>query len=154
DTINDHAYDDAWIPDMLAGKTMKEVGEDAYTGDLLGDDPLGNFARYADRAVVSIEQITDLDQIVHCSFGDYSTRDYLYQVANFRGMRAHDVAKVIGVSTELPPDLVSGLYDMILPFAEEWRTIGVFGPKVEVAEDAPLQDKLLGLTGRQPDHRS
>ncbi|MBO0879637.1 MAG: hypothetical protein J2P17_04555, partial [Mycobacterium sp.] len=24
--INYHAYDDAWVPDMLAGRTMQEVG--------------------------------------------------------------------------------------------------------------------------------
>jgi len=28
ETINYHAYDDAWVPDMLAGRTMQEVGED------------------------------------------------------------------------------------------------------------------------------
>ena len=26
--INYHAYDDAWVPDMLAGKTMDEAGKD------------------------------------------------------------------------------------------------------------------------------
>ena len=34
-----HAYDDAWVPDMLAGRTMEEVGKDAFDGDLLGADP-------------------------------------------------------------------------------------------------------------------
>jgi hypothetical protein len=28
--------------------------------------------------------------------------------------------------------------------------MGVFGAAVEVPESAPLQDRLLGLTGRQP----
>ena len=27
-TINYHAYDDAWVPDVLAGKTIAEVGDD------------------------------------------------------------------------------------------------------------------------------
>jgi uncharacterized protein (TIGR03086 family) len=154
DIINGHAYDDAWVPEMLAGKTMQEAGEDAYKGDLLGNDPLANFASYADRALDAIEGVRDFDRTVHCSFGDYATRDYLNQVANYRGMGAYDVAKLIGVSADLPSDLVQGLYEMILPFAEEWRSYGVYGPKVEVPADAPLQDKLLGLTGRQPEHRS
>ena len=42
--IGYHAYDDAWVPDMLAGRTMDEVGADAFKGDLLGDDPKGSFA--------------------------------------------------------------------------------------------------------------
>ena len=43
--VNYHAYDDAWVPDMLAGKTMEEAGKGTFEGDLLGDDPKGNFAR-------------------------------------------------------------------------------------------------------------
>ena len=26
--VNYHAYDDAWVPDMLAGRTMEEAGAD------------------------------------------------------------------------------------------------------------------------------
>ena len=43
--INYHAYDDAWVPDMLTGRTMDEAGRDKFDGDLLGDEPKGNFAR-------------------------------------------------------------------------------------------------------------
>src|SRR5262249_51616834 len=42
--IGYHAYDDAWVPDMLAGLTMDEAGRDKFDGDLLGDDPRGRFA--------------------------------------------------------------------------------------------------------------
>jgi hypothetical protein len=35
--------------------------------------------------------------------------------------------------------------------AEEWRAIGVFGKAVPVPDDAPLLDRVLGLTGRDPD---
>jgi len=47
--INYHAYDDAWVPDMLAGKTMDEAGKDTFAGDLLGDDPRSNFAALVER---------------------------------------------------------------------------------------------------------
>ena len=50
----------------------------------------------------------------------------------------------------MPPTLVQGLWEELSPQAEEWREMGVYGPKVEVPDDAPLQDRLLGLTGRQP----
>src|ERR1700744_5210148 len=38
--INYHAYDDAWVPDVLAGHTMAEAGAEKFDGDLLGDDPV------------------------------------------------------------------------------------------------------------------
>ena len=150
--INYHAYDDAWVPDMLAGRTMAEAGEDNYKGDLLGDDPKGNFARIVADACAAAEGLSDadLDRTVHCSFGDYPAREYFWQITGFRGLRANDIAKVIGVDPTLPNDLVQGLWDQISPHAEEWRAIGIFGPRVEVPADAPLQARLLGLTGRKP----
>lgn len=151
EVVNYHAYDDAWVPDMLAGRTMDEVGKDAYSGDLLGEDPKGNFAQQVDNACAAASALDDPDRTVHCSFGDFPAREYLWQVNGFRGVRAHDIAKVIGASTKLPDDLVQGLWEEIEPHAEEWRQIGVFGPAVEVPADASLQDRLLGLTGREPD---
>jgi len=150
EVINYHAYDDAWVPDMLAGRTMDEVGKEAFQGDLLGDDPKGNFAAIVDKACAAARGLDDLNRTVHCSFGDFPAREYLWQINSFRGLRAHDIAKVIGTDTRLPAALVQGLWEELEPHAEEWRAIGVFGPKVDVAADAPLQDRLLALTGRQP----
>ncbi|MGH3979995.1 MAG: hypothetical protein ACRDRZ_13515, partial [Pseudonocardiaceae bacterium] len=42
--VNYHAYDDAWVPDMLAGRTMDQAGRDKFDGDLLGRDPKASFA--------------------------------------------------------------------------------------------------------------
>jgi hypothetical protein len=49
--INYHAYDDIWVSDTLAGKTIAEVG-DKYDGDLLGDDPKAKFAEITERGIV------------------------------------------------------------------------------------------------------
>jgi uncharacterized protein (TIGR03086 family) len=148
--VNYHAYEDAWVPDMLAGRTMDEAGRDAHKGDLLGDDPKGNFAALVESACAAARSVTDLGRTVHCSFGDFPAREYLYQANFFRGLRAHDIAKAIGADTRLPAELVDGLWQELEPIAEEWRKIGVFGPLVEVPAGASLQDKLLGLTGRDP----
>lgn len=149
--VNDHALDDAWVPDMLAGKTMDEAGRTKFDGDLLGDDPKASFAAIVQKAGAAASALDDPDRTVHCSFGDFPAREYFWQINGFRALRAHDIAKVIGADTRLPDDLVRGIWDEISPHAEEWRKIGVFGPKVEVPANASLQDRLLGLTGRQPD---
>ncbi len=148
--INYHAYDDAWVPDMLAGRTMDEAGKDNFQGDLLGDDPKASFGAIVDKACASAREL-DPERMVHCSFGDFPAREYFWQINGFRGLRAHDIAQVIGVDTTLPSDLVEALWAEIEPHAEEWRAIGVFRAKVDVPAGASLQDRLLGLTGRQPD---
>jgi uncharacterized protein (TIGR03086 family) len=148
--INYHAYDDAWVPDMLAGRSMDETGRDKFKGDLLGEDPKASFAALVDKACAAAESLDDLDKTVHCSFGDFAAREYLWQINMFRGLRAHDIAKAIGAHSRLPDELVEGIWDEVNPHAEEWRAIGVFPKAVSVPEDAPLQDRLLGLTGRDP----
>jgi uncharacterized protein (TIGR03086 family) len=147
--INYHAYDDAWVPDMLAGKTMEEAGKTKFDGDLLGDDPKTSFSEIADKAIAAAKT-ADLARITHLSYGPFPAKEYLKHITSFRGLRAHDIAKVIGVDPTLDHQLVQGMWDEFLPEAEEWRKMGVFGPKIEVAEDAPLLDKLLALTGRDP----
>lgn len=146
--INYHAYDTAWIPETLAGATIAEVGS-KYDGDLLGSDPAASYERYAEAAIKAAET-ADLDKLVHLTYGDFPTREYLKHITSFRGFRAFSIAKLIGVSTKLPDDLVQGMYDMIAPEVEDWRKMGVFGPPVEVPADADLQTKLLGMCGRKP----
>lgn len=150
--INYHAYDDAWVPDMLAGRTMEEAGADNFKGDLLGDHPHQAFAEIVDRACAAAQGCDDFDLTVHCSFGDYSAQHYFWQINQFRALRAHDIAKVIGADPSLPDDLVQGIWDEVSPNVEEWRAIGVFPAAVPVAQDAPLLDRLLGITGREPFH--
>ena len=150
EVVGYHAYDDAWVPDMLAGRTMDEVGKDKFKGDLLGDDPKRSFAAIVDKAVAAARAVTDLERTVHTSFGDFTTREYFYQTNMFRGLRARDIARVIGYPMTLPAELVQGIWDEIQPHAEEWRAIGVFAKAVPVPDGAPLLDRLLGLTGRDP----
>jgi uncharacterized protein (TIGR03086 family) len=148
--INYHAYDDAWVPDTLAGRTMDEAGRDKFDGDLLGDDPQGNFAAIVEKACAAASELEELDRVVHLSFGDFTAREYLWQINSFRGLRAYEIAKVIGVDPALPDELVQGLWDEISPHADEWRSMGVFQAAVPVPDDAPLLVRLVGLTGRDP----
>jgi hypothetical protein len=148
--INYHAYDDAWVPDILAGRTMDEVGKDKFKGDLLGQDPKESFAALVERACTAARELSDLDRVVHLSFGDFKAREYFWQINMFRGLRAYEIGKVIGADFTLPNDLVQGIWDEVSPHAEDWRKIGVFSAEVPVPHGAPLVDRLLGLTGRDP----
>jgi uncharacterized protein (TIGR03086 family) len=150
--INYHAYDDAWVPDMLAGLTMAEAGAEKFDGDLLGDSPVAAFAALVEVASAAAGALStaDLERTAHLSFGDYTVREYFWQINMFRALRAYELARLIGADLPLPEALVQGVWDEISPHAEEWRTIGVFGPAIAVPDDAPLLDRLLGITGRPP----
>jgi uncharacterized protein (TIGR03086 family) len=63
---------------------------------------------------------------------------------------AWDVAKATGQDTALPEDLVTEAFDVVTPMDMMLRMPGVCGPKVEVPDDASLQDKFIGFMGRNP----
>jgi uncharacterized protein (TIGR03086 family) len=145
--VNYHAYDSAWVPDVLAGKTMAEVG-DVY--EHLKNDGAADYRAQSDAAVAAAEAFEDPERLVHLSYGDFPAREYLRHVTSFRGFRVFDIASWIGASTEMPPDLVQGMWDVLSPDMEAWRAIGVYRAAVPVPDDAPLQDRLLALAGRDP----
>jgi hypothetical protein len=147
DIVNYHAYDSAWVPDVLGGRTIAEVG-DVY--EHLKSDSNVNYRPYSERAAAAATALDDPDKIVHLSYGDFPAREYLKHVTSFRGFRAYDIAKWIGVNAQLPDELVQGMWDEFAPDVDQWRALGVYGPAVSVPDDAPLRDRLLGLVGRDP----
>lgn len=148
EAVDYHTYDDAWVPDVLAGKTKEEVG-DKFESTLSSNDPKGEYAKYNAAAIEAVGDFEDLGKTVHLSYGDYPAQEYLQHIISFRGFRVHDIAKLIGANTKMADDLVQGLWDELLPEIENYRRMGVFPPAIEVPKDADLQTKLLALVGRE-----
>jgi uncharacterized protein (TIGR03086 family) len=146
--LNYHAYDDAWVPDMLTGKTMDEVGKDAFKGDLLGTDPKASFAKYNAEATEAVSSFTGLDMIVHLSYGDYPAREYLWHITYFRTLRSYDLAGVVGIEPKTPTDLLQGLWTIIEPHADEWRKMGVLDAALPIPEGSDERTRILSLLGR------
>jgi len=147
--INYHAYDEAWVPDTLAGKTIDEVG-DAHGGDLLGDDPKGSFARLVAAACETVGAFADLDRTVHLSYGDWTAREYLTHITHFRASRVYDLSRFLGFDAALPSGLVEGLLWELEPRAEQWRSFHVIGEPATVPTDATPQERWLAGVGRDP----
>jgi uncharacterized protein (TIGR03086 family) len=148
EAIQYHTYDDAWVPDVLAGKTKEEVG-DIYESLLSADDVRKNYDQYNQRANDAVRPFTDLDRVVHLSYGNFPARDYLQHIISFRAFRSYDIAKLIGADTTMADDFVQALLDEFSPVIEGYRQMGVFPPAISVSDDASPQTKLLALVGRE-----
>lgn len=61
-----------------------------------------------------------------------------------------DLAVATGQPAALPEDLVAAAHAHTSATAEMARQYGAFGPEVPVPADAPVLDRLLGLSGRDP----
>ena len=65
-------------------------------------------------------------------------------------VHAWDLARATGQRLDLPDDLLAYTRDGIAAGAGQAREMGIYGPEVPVGEDAPLLDRIVGLTGRDP----
>lgn len=146
-SVNYHTYDDAWVPDVLAGKTKEEVGA-LYDHLLTSQNSLAEYNKYNQLAIEAVQSSSDLEKVVHLSYGDFTAREYLQHITSFRAFRIYDLAKLIGTDTKMADDLVQGLWDEYSPLIEGYRQMGVFPPAIEVSDDADLQTKLLATAGR------
>ncbi len=102
------AYDEAWIPDMMAGRTIEDVGGDSYGdphgSDLLDDAPAQRFRDLTNKAIDAVTALkeSDLDdRTVHYSYGDYSAREALWHAIVLRAMRSYDISKAVGIDSTL-----------------------------------------------------
>jgi uncharacterized protein (TIGR03086 family) len=144
--VNHVAGEYLWVPEMLAGKTIAEVG-DRLDGDVLGDDPLRTLIDAWNAALAAIDGPGALETTVHLSFGDLPAKAYVQQMALDSVIHSWDLARGIGADDALDPELVDHCYADLKGSAEAWRSAGVFGPETAPADDS-TQAKLLALTGR------
>jgi len=146
DVLAAHARDEAWVPDVLRGRTIEDAG-DSYDGDLLGDDPIGAYDRLNDLATAAVNTETDPEKVVHLSYGDFSVREYLEHISIYRAFQAWSIARQLGWDYALPAGLVESLEEVIGPQIDGFRAMGVFPAEVPVPEGADRETRLLGRVG-------
>jgi len=149
DLVNHIVYENKWVPPLLEGKTIAQVG-DQFEGDLLGRDPKGAWNQASKEAIGAVEEPGVENRTVHVSSGDISGHEYISQVLCDHVIHAWDLA--IGIDDDdddLDPELVDFAAEYYEPLIDRWREGGSFGDEVDVDEDADEQTKLLALTGRE-----
>lgn len=145
--VNHVVGENRWVPLLLGGATVAEVGE-TLDGDLLGDDPA---VAWHDSAAIALDAIgiAALDQIVHLSFGDFPAEEYLCQLTADALVHAWDLARATGQPESLPADVVDGCARWFDSVEHVYRAAGAIGPAIET-DGADSQATLLGRFGRNP----
>jgi hypothetical protein len=146
DIVAAHAYDEAWVPEVLAGKTVEEVG-DRWSGELLGDDPIGTYDEFNDLATEAALADRDPAQVVHFSYGDWPLADGFVHLAVYRAFQAWSIANLVGLDFALPDDVVDGFNEEVVPHIAEWRSMGVFPPEITPPAGADAETVLLCKVG-------
>ena len=144
--MNHVVGEDRWIPPLLAGQTIADVGN-SLDGDLLGDDPTQAWST-AWAAALAAADATEPDRIVQLSFGPTPTAEYLWQIAADHLIHGWDLAVAIGADRTLDEQSVAAVHDWFVDREEMYRAGGVIGDRPPVAADASAQTRLLAMFGR------
>lgn len=143
--LNHMVYELLWMPDLLGGKTVKEVG-DKYEGDVLGSDVQSSWSNASRMAITAVQ--ASKSQTVHLSYGDVAAEDYIQEVATDILIHTWDLGKGLRRTVLLPEDLAQIAYTYLAPKIEGYRAAGVTGPAVAYEDDDLVATKLLALSGR------
>jgi uncharacterized protein (TIGR03086 family) len=147
---------------VMHGVMLRPLDRELSSAPSVADDPVGAFraARADIEAVLHDPALADREcdtpngrMTVEQQIGDVVSDDLV--------LHGWDLARATGQDDTMDPDDVERLWSIttaILPeLMEKYRTPGAFGPGVEVygpevkvSEDAALQDRLIGLIGRDP----
>jgi uncharacterized protein (TIGR03086 family) len=121
-------------------------------GDTLGVDASAAFAAAASAELVAFEVSDSTERLVHHPAMDMPEAQLLGFRIGGLTLHAWDLARASGGDEALDSELVEAVWAQLSPMAPFIAETGVFGvgPSGEVGEGAPLQVRLLDLSGRRP----
>ena len=118
----------------------------------LGDDAVAAFDAEADDVAAAFAEPGAFDyNFVHPSGMEITGERLLgFRIGDY-ALHGWDLARAIGADEHLDYDLVQVLWNALSPMAGMIGNSGVFGagPTGQLRDDAPLQERLLDLTGRK-----
>lgn len=145
----DHlVYETLWLPDLVAGRTLEEVGTQ-YEGERLGDDPLVAWSGARDAAVTALRS-SRLEVPVHTSAGRLTAEEYLTEMLFDAVVHGWDLARAIEVEHTIPDDVARDLLSWLAPQADEWVADRIIAEPVAVDEGADAGTRLVAMSGRRP----
>jgi uncharacterized protein (TIGR03086 family) len=149
DLVDHIVYETLWVPDLLDGKTLAEVG-DRYEGDRLGADPVAAWSRAYVAARAAAISDDALAGTVHTSGGETAADEYMSEMLADAVIHGWDLAQSIDGTCAIDPVTAEELLDWYGPFAERMRAYGSMADPVEVGPDADAATRLIAMSGRTP----
>jgi uncharacterized protein (TIGR03086 family) len=151
DLLQHITYELAWTADIVASKTIAEVG-DKYEGVLFNSDLVGVWEHYEPITRAAVEACDENGQ-AHLSYADKTVREYLLEAGNDQLVHAWDLSEAVSVPVAFDEIATGWLYDHALARKEEFTGSGLFAPPVAVPDTADTLTKLLALLGRSKSWR-
>ncbi|WP_030855781.1 TIGR03086 family metal-binding protein [Streptomyces sp. NRRL F-4474] len=149
DLVNHVTAEQLWIPPLITeGRTVEELG-DAFSGDVLGDDPVAAWDRASDAARAAFAASGALERTVRLSYGPALGSAYCAELTADCVVHTWDLCRGIGADDRLPDTLVEFSIKEVMPYAGALAAGGMYAEPVEVPAGADAQTRLLAMVGRK-----
>lgn len=135
------------VPHLLSGMPLEEARR--AVAPLDEDDLRSEWERYSPAALAAWDEAPESGS-VRLSRDTLTIDDYLREQVSDIAIHAWDLARATGTDETLHPDLVEAAWSIFEPQRDTLEASGLYASAVPVPEDAPLQVRLLALTGRNP----
>jgi uncharacterized protein (TIGR03086 family) len=149
--VNHLVFEQVWVPPMLDGKTIEEVG-DRFDGDLLGDDPVSAWRRAAEASRQAFFGDAALEGTINSSMGPSPARQYLGEMTFDLVMHRWDLGQGLGMEQRFSGDELATIeqaQEGMVSMADQLVAAGIFAAPPDVADDADRQTTLLATFGRK-----
>lgn len=146
DLVSHVIEEQQWVPYLLAGESIAKAKKQI---EPLRDDLRGEWELYSFAATTAWAESTP-EQRVHLSYDEVTMADYLREQVSDVAIHTWDLARAIGADEQLDPELVEAVWTVFEPQKDTLAASGLYAPPVPLPDDAPLQARLLAVTGRDP----
>ena len=136
------------VADHIIGNYVGVAGRLGGEVTTTGDRPR-DWATARDAVLHAVAQEGALDTEVDSPMGKIPLGRFLAVFMEVDTLiHTWDIARAVGADESLDEELCRRTYERFLPVDETIRNTGAFGPKLDYAEDDPIQVKMLRFFGR------
>jgi uncharacterized protein (TIGR03086 family) len=137
-----------WFPSFL----QAGAGVELPRGPSVDDDPVAAWTVHSDGVQALLDDPTTSEKVlVNRHVGEVPLDQAVSQF--YTGdvfMHTWDLARATGQDERLDPERCARMLEGMVPFEDQMRASGQYGPRVEVADGADVQTRLLAFIGRKP----
>ena len=146
DLVSHVIEEQQWVPYLLAGESIESAKKEIQP---LRDDLREEWDLYA-FAANAAWMATTPETRVQLSYDTVTMADYLREQVADVTIHTWDLARAIGADEHLDDTLVEAVWTVFEPQQETLQASGLYAAPVPISDDAPLQSRLLAVTGRDP----
>jgi uncharacterized protein (TIGR03086 family) len=149
----EHLIDEArWVAPLLEGMSLVGAGAAVAAMPRMADDRVGAWESAAAAAAAAVSAEGALERTVELSRGPTPASGYIGEMIFDLCVHSWDLGRAIGSSRPLPDELVDAVFQVAKGFGDLSTFGDMFKPAVSVPEHAPLVDRLVAFTGRDPSY--